>query len=304
MKVSRRAFLRLAGAVGAAAVVDRPEKARAARARPDSEETLAVLVDTTLCVGCRACEAACSEANRLPEPVMPGEEAVFERTRTTDSRTYTVVNRHPNPTGDGAPRFVKTQCMHCVTPACASACPVRALEKTPGGPVAYHPDRCIGCRYCMVACPFGVPKFEYEKPLPSVQKCSFCIDRLRQGKLPACTQVCPTGALKFGKRKALLEVARTRIYQNPGRYVHHIYGEHEVGGTGWLYITDVPFEQLDFRMDLGTTPYPELTWTSLSAVPFVLMLLPPFLMGLYLFTKERERTAQAEAGEKQETRHE
>ena len=304
MKVSRRAFLRLAGALGAAAVVDRPEKARAARARPDPDETLAMLVDTTLCVGCRACEAACSEANRLPEPAMLGEESVFEKKRTTDSRTYTVVNRHPNPNGDGAPRFVKTQCMHCVEPACASACPVRALEKTPEGPVVYHPDRCIGCRYCMVACPFGVPKFEYEKAIPSIQKCSFCIHRLRQGKLPACAQVCPTGALKFGKRKELLEVARTRIYQNPGRYVHHIYGEHEVGGTGWLYITDVPFEQLAFRMDLGTAPYPELTWTSLSAVPFALMLLPPFLMGLYLFTKEREGAAQAEAAEKQETRHE
>lgn len=305
MRVTRRQFLKLTGAVGAATLVGRPENARAARLRPAPDETLAMLVDTTLCVGCRACEAACSEANRLPAPVMPGGEAVFEKTRSTDSRTYTVVNRYPNGQEGDAARFVKTQCMHCVEPACASVCLVNALEKTAEGPVVYHPERCIGCRYCLLACPFGIPKFEYEKVLPLIQKCYFCVHRLAQGKLPACAEVCPTGALKFGKRKELLEIARTRIYQNPGRYVHHVYGEHEVGGTGWLYITDVPFERLGFRADLGTTPYPELTWTFLSAVPFVLTLWPPFLMGLYAFTKSREKTARDEAGEQtQEARHE
>ncbi len=174
----------------------------------------------------------------------------------------------------------------------------------PEGPVVYRPDRCIGCRYCMVACPFGVPKFEYEKAIPYIQKCFFCDHRLKQGKLPACAEVCPTGALRFDKRKELLEIARTRIYQNPNRYVHHIYGEHEVGGTGWLYITHASFEQLGFRTDLGTTPYPQLTWPFLSAVPFVLMLWPPFLIGVYAFTKNRERAVQSEARKEEEARHE
>lgn len=303
MKVTRRAFLKIGGAAAAAGLLGRPGEARAARLRPLSDETLAMLIDTTRCVGCRGCEAACSEANRLREPAMLGEGSVFAKQRTTDSHTYTVVNRYPSPKDEGRPTFVKTQCMHCVQPACASACLVSALEKTPEGPVVYHRDRCIGCRYCMVACPFGVPRFQYEKALPYVQKCLFCIHRLREGKLPACSEVCPTGTLRFGKRKELLEVARSRIYQNPDRYVRHIYGEHEVGGTGWLYITDVPFEQLAFRMDLGTTPYPEFTWTFLSAVPFVLTLWPPFLMGLYAFTRARQGAAEPEAAEA-EARHE
>ncbi|MEE8386652.1 MAG: 4Fe-4S dicluster domain-containing protein, partial [Dehalococcoidia bacterium] len=228
-----------------------------------------------------------------------GQESIFEERRTTDPQTYTVVNRHGHTGDGGAPTFAKTQCMHCVAPACASACPVRALEKTPEGPVVYHPDRCIGCRYCMVACPFGIPQFEYAKALPYIQKCTFCAHRLRQGEPPACASVCPSGALRFGKRDELLEVAKTQIYQNPEHYVHHIYGEHEVGGTGWLYIGDVPFEQLGFPMNLGTTPYTEHTWAFLSAVPIVLTLWPPFLMGLYVFTQNREKTARAEAGQEE-----
>jgi len=264
-----------------------------------------MLVDTTLCVGCRGCEAACSEANRLPNPVMAGDAAVFARMRTSDSRTYTVVNRYPAAGDEGQPTYVKTQCMHCAQPACASACLVKALEKTPEGPVVYHEDRCIGCRYCMVACPFGIPKFEYEKAVPYIQKCTLCFGRLKRGEIPACAQVCPSGALQFGKRQDLLEIAKGRIYQNPGRYVHHIYGEHEAGGTGWLYISRVPFEQLGFRADLGTRPYPEFTWPFLSAVPFVLMLWPPFLVGLYAFTKSREEAARNVAGgEGVESRHE
>lgn len=295
MKVTRRTFLKIAGATGTTGLVGRSGTARAAGPAPRAD-TSAVLVDTTLCVGCRGCEAACSEANRLPNPVMAGEASVFARKRTCDSRTYTVVNRYPTPGDKGEPTYVKTQCMHCAQPACASACLVNALEKTPEGPVVYHEDRCMGCRYCMVACPFGVPKFEYEKPIPAIRKCTFCFTRMKRGEAPACATACPAGALQFGKRSALLDIAKTRIYQNPDRYIHHIYGEHEVGGTGWLYISRVPFHQLDFRMDLGTTPYPQFTWPFLSAVPFVLMLWPPFLMGLYAFRKGREGVAQAEAG--------
>jgi Fe-S-cluster-containing dehydrogenase component len=303
MKLTRRTFLKIAGATGTASLAGVPTKADAARLRPGSDETLAMLVDTTRCIGCRACEAACSEANRLPDPVTAGDRAVFATSRTNTSRTYTVVNRYsPREIPEGR-TYVKTQCMHCVQPACASACLVSALEKTPEGPVIYHEDRCMGCRYCMVACPFGVPTFEYEKPVPAIQKCTFCFARLNRGERPACATACPAGTLEFGKRGALLEIARARIYQNPDRYVHHIYGEREVGGTGWLYLSAVPFEQLGFRADLGTTPYPQLTWPFLSAVPFVLMLWPPFLMGLYAFTKSRERAAESQTGEGMETRH-
>ncbi len=190
--------------------------------------------------------------------------------------------------------------MHCVQPACATACPVRALVKSAEGPVIYQQERCIGCRYCMVACPFGVPKFEYEKAVPSIRKCAFCAERQKEGKLPACAEVCPTGALKFGTRKELLEVARSRIYREPGRYIPHIYGEHEVGGTGWLYISDVPFESLGFQTHLVSSPYSELTSTSLSAVPLILMLFPPFLLGLRELTKGRDEGSERSAGKEKE----
>ncbi|HAM58140.1 MAG TPA: 4Fe-4S ferredoxin, partial [Candidatus Rokubacteria bacterium] len=239
---------------------------------------------------------ACKQANRKPTEY--DAAGIWDAPKDLSAKTLTLVKLYK----DGrAATFAKTQCMHCVDPACVSACLVNALDKLPEGPVVYRADRCIGCRYCMAACPFEIPKFEYDRPLPLIRKCTFCTHRLREGKLPACAEVCPSGALQFGKRRELLEVAKTRIYQNPNRYVHHVYGEHEVGGTSWLYLTDVPFEQLGFRMDLGTTAYPELTWTFLSAVPFVLTLWPPFLMGLYAFTRSRERAA----GEpEQETRHE
>lgn len=304
MRVNRRTFLTLAGATAAAGLVNGPRKASATALHPDGKETRAILVDTTRCVGCRGCEAACSESNHLPPPAMAGEDAVFEEERPTSPEAYTVVNRFDGSEKGGTPTFVKKQCMHCLQPACASACLVKALEKTPEGPVVYHEARCIGCRYCMIACPFGIPQFEYSKALPYVRKCTFCSHRLAEGKDPACTSVCPTGALQFGTRNDLLQIAKTRIYQNPTRYVPHIYGEHEAGGTGLLYISSVPFERLGFGTEVGTTAYPQLTWPFLSAVPFVLTLWPPLLIGLYAFTRSREKAADTDAGTKEENRHE
>ncbi len=289
MELNRRTFFKLAGAAGAAGVVGAPKAASAAPLhRPN---TPAVLVDATRCAGCRGCEAACSESNHLPAPAMAGQDAVFAKRRKTDVKIYTVVNRASVDSKQGEARFVKSQCMHCLDPACASACLAKALEKTAAGPVVYHPERCLGCRYCMVACQFDVPKFEFDSPAPYINKCSFCAERQAQGLQPACTSVCPTGALQFGHREEMLEEARTRIYQNPDKYVHHVYGEEEAGGTSWLYITDVPFEKLGFRTDLGPTSPPELTRTALAAVPFVLTLWPPLLMGLYTFSKQRAAAA-------------
>jgi len=298
MELSRRTFFKVAGAAGAAGVVGAPKAAAAATAHPVN--TPAVLVDTTRCAGCRGCEAACSEANHLAVPALAGQDAVFAKRRTTDVNVYTVVNRGTADSKQGEPRFVKRQCMHCLDPACASACLAKALEKTAEGPVVYHPERCLGCRYCMVACQFDVPKFEFDSPAPYVSKCSFCAERQVQGLLPACASVCPTGALQFGHRADLLEEARTRIYQNPDKYVHHVYGETEAGGTNWLYITDVPFDTLGFRTDLGPTSPPELTRTALAAVPFVLTLWPPLLMGLYTFSRQRSRAAE---GAEKEAHH-
>lgn len=292
--MQRRTFLKVAGATGAAAAGG-PARA-AAFGEPAGAGENAVLVDTTLCVGCRGCEAACAEANGLPEP--PAGEAVLGALRKTSDRALTVVNRFEGPGGE--PRHAKRQCMHCVEPACASACPVRALDKKPGGPVAYHKERCMGCRYCLVACPFEIPKYEYAKAIPAVRKCTFCAARQAEGKPPACTSVCPSGALTFGKRGELLLEAKHRVYAKGSTYVHHVYGEHEAGGTNWLYISDVDFARLDMKVTVADASYPQLVKGALGVPPFVMTLWPPLLMGIYAFSHRRQKVAEQEG----EDRHE
>ena len=286
MNLSRRTFFKVATVAGATGLAGgRLEASPQVVAGADLQ---AMLVDTTRCVGCRSCEAACAEVNHLPAP--PDE--VPEGLRQTGTEAFTVVSTF-TPADGREPRSVKRQCNHCLEPGCASACPVKAIEKTASGPVVYHRDRCIGCRYCMMACPFEIPKYEYEKAVPYVRKCEFCHDRQAQGLPTACAEACPTGALTFGTRAELIEEARTRIYQNPDSYVHHIYGEHEAGGLSWLYIGDRPFDEIGLRTDLGHHGFAELTQASLAAVPFVITLWPPFLMALYTFSTRREQVAAA-----------
>ncbi|WP_242337897.1 4Fe-4S dicluster domain-containing protein [Anaeromyxobacter sp. SG66] len=296
MRIGRRGFFKIAavtaGAAGAAS-------ASAALPHAEGTDTPGVLVDTTLCVGCRACEAACAEKNALPAP--PASDDVMKQRRDTAPQVFTVVNRAEKE--DGTVRFAKKQCMHCLAPGCASACPVRAMDKTPAGPVVYDPSKCMGCRYCMIACPFDVPKYEYDSWKPRVRKCGFCADRQAKGLKPACTEVCPSGALTFGHRAELIELAKTRIYTNPGKYVPHVYGEHEAGGTSWLYITDVDLEKLALRTDVPEKDIPSLVSGALGAPPFVMTLWPPLLMGLYAFSRRRD-TVEGDAQENaKEDRH-
>ena len=178
--------------------------------------------------------------------------------------------------------------MHCLQPACTSACLTMAMHKTPGGPVAWDEDKCMGCRFCMVSCPFDVPKFEYDSANPEIRKCQMCWERLDDGELPACVENCPFGALTFGKRSELLKEARQRIYSEPDNYVDHIYGEREVGGTSVLYLASVPFDQLGFRTDLGQESYPSYTKEFLYAVPMVLTVVPPLLLGMSRATQKEE----------------
>jgi len=242
MDLSRRRFIKLAGVAGAATVAVRPTRAEASSLKVVN--TPAVLVDTTRCAGCRACEAACSESNALAAPAMAGQDAVFEKARATDVGVYTVVNRFPNPASPGDARFVKRQCMHCLDPACVSACMLGALKKGQFGVVSYDPDLCIGCRYCQMSCPFNIPKFEWSKVFPKIVKCEFCKERLAQGQQPGCCEACPTGAVIFGKYTDLLADAHARLAQHPERYVPTIYGESEVGGTQVLYLSHVDFAKL------------------------------------------------------------
>ncbi len=261
-------------------------------------ERVGMLVDLSLCIGCRRCEEACKRANQLPPVEAPlNDSSVFEHTRRTDAENYTVVNRFANPQPNQPAVYVKKQCMHCEEPACASACLVGALRKTKEGPVVYNPDICLGCRYCMIACPFYIPAYEYHNPTsPKVRKCTLCYERIKAGGMPACAEICPVEAITFGKRSDLIKLAQAQILNNPGEYQNHIYGLDEVGGTTWLYISKVPFAKLGFPTDVGTTPFPEYTRGFLSAVPVVFVVWPALLGGFHLFANNRQPAPAQEDG--------
>jgi len=217
---------------------------------------------------------------------------VLDTERRTDEKTFTVVNKYQTAKG---PVFRKTQCNHCLEPACASACFVRAFKKQPNGAVTYDASVCVGCRYCMVACPFSIPAYEYDEPLtPRVRKCTMCYPRLMEGKLPGCVEKCPKEALTFGLRTDLIQIARERISRYPDKYVDHIYGEHEMGGTSWMYLSGVPFSEIGMREDLGTASAPELTAGPLAAVPMVVGLWPVLLGGIYAVSKRNAKVANDE----------
>jgi formate dehydrogenase iron-sulfur subunit len=292
MSKSRRSFLKWIAGAGAAVLA--PKVAGGHEYFTGYPGSVAVLHDTTLCIGCRKCEEACNKVNDLPAPTKPfDDKSVLEDKRRTDDKTYTVVNQYE---ADGmSPVFRKQQCNHCQEPACASACFVAAFTKTPEGAVVYDPSVCVGCRYCLVACPFDVPTYEYNDPLkPEVMKCTMCHPRLLEGKLPGCVEACPQEALSFGKRDDMIILARERIRKYPDRYIDHIYGEYEVGGTNWMYITGAPFETVGLRTDLGVKPAPELTAGALSFVPLIVGAWPALLGGIYLMNQRKEKVAAAE----------
>ncbi len=243
-----------------------------------SAKTKALLVDVTRCIGCQSCVQACKQAHQLPEG-----------TATELSATaLTVVQER-----DG--RFVRRLCMHCQDPACVSVCPVGALQKTAAGPVVYQADRCFGCRYCMLACPFKVPRYEWSKVTPYVKKCDFCAERVAQGEAPACVDACPVAATEFGDRDALLAEARRRITENPA-YVPRIYGADIIGGTSVFFISDVAFESLGFPT-LGQQPRPTLAEPALKEIPNVALVGGALLSALYWMNQRRLKVALAEAEE-------
>lgn len=257
-KQNRRTFLKTS-AIVAAAIAGLP--AKKLKAKPKnilSEDRMGVLVDTTICVGCRNCEWACKKAHDIPAGDLYDYEdrSVMKKMRRPDIDALTVVNQYDNEKNPSLPIDVKVQCMHCDHPACVSACIVGAMSKQENGSVIWDTDKCIGCRYCMVACPFQVPSFEFHKALnPLIMKCDFCFERTKGGKLPVCVEICPVEAITYGPRNELIRVARERIKNYTGKYVNHIYGEYEVGGTSWMYLADTDFNKLDFPK-LSPNPAP------------------------------------------------
>ncbi|MFC1669514.1 4Fe-4S dicluster domain-containing protein [Spirochaetota bacterium] len=261
-KLNRKEFLKLSVATGAAGILGKAKKAVASVKKINTDNVYGVLIDTTVCIGCRRCEWACKEQNKMPNRKIEAydNKEVFESMRRPTDTAYTVVNKYPNPKNPKRPYFVKVQCMHCNEPACVSACIVGAFtkdEKT--GAVIYDSWKCIGCRYCMVACPFQVPAYEYSNVLtPKVQKCVFCFDEIKKGKKPSCVAICPVETMTYGKRKDLVKIAHERIKKYPKRYVNHIYGEHEVGGTSWMYLSGKSMHDMDM-IKMGKRPIPSYT---------------------------------------------
>jgi Fe-S-cluster-containing dehydrogenase component len=285
MTISRRDFLKGVAAGGAALGAS-----GAAQARPNltmPPEAVGLLFDSTLCIGCKACVAACKQANNLPPDTgLPGHPQ-WDTPLDTSAYTYNIIKvyadgeaKHKDVEQNGY-AFMKQSCLHCVDPSCVSACPVSAMTKDPvTGIVAYDAGACIGCRYCVAACPFGIPRFEYDKALPKIGKCELCRHRMAEGKFAACAEVCPTGATLFGKVTDLMAEARRRLALTPGektvfprgrlggpdqsypalapKYLPQIYGEKELGGTQMIKLAAVPFEKLGHR------PLPERSYASIS----------------------------------------
>lgn len=243
--LNRRSFLKTAaigisaGALGTASVK--------AADKTLSEDRIGILVDTDVCAGCRHCEWACRKAHDLPAGDLDdySDNSVFGEYRRPVCNSLTVINQFENEKNPLLPIFVKVQCMHCEKPACVSACIVGALTKREDGSVVWDDDKCIGCRYCMVACQFQIPTYDYDKAIdPHIWKCDLCSERRKDGRLPACIEICPNEALLFGKRSEVLRIAKNRIKRKPDVYVDHIYGENEIGGTSWMYIAGEDFEKL------------------------------------------------------------
>ena len=310
MEIKRRDFLK--GIAGGAALAMAQPVLALAREKSRLPDAVGILYDATLCIGCQACMVGCRKANDLPAETI-GPQKLWDNPIDLSAKTLNIIKKYKDGTGAFKDReingysFIKRHCMHCVDPACVSACPASALTKDPKtGIVSYNEDACIGCRYCQVACPFLIPKFEWDNPFPKIVKCQLCSHLLAKGQLPGCCDACPTGASIFGPTAALLEDAKRRQKMQPGeyydfpiasiasgktqyqkaaQYIPKIYGEKEVGGTQVLMLAGVPFTKL------GLPDLPERSYVALAEnIQHTLykgMILPIVALGGLIFLVKR-----------------
>ena len=292
MTLNRRDFFKLSAA-SASAVVCGETQALQREPLKMPDEAVGMLYDSTLCIGCKACMVACKEANDMPAEATGESDIMWDTPIETSGDTLNVIKVYKNGTAETKDQeidgfaFMKRHCLHCVDPSCISACPVSAMTKDSlTGIVEHHADRCIGCRYCVYACPFGIPKYEYDDAFGQIQKCEFCAHLQAEGKTPACCHVCPTGATLFGTVELLKEESERRLSKKPGEkylyprgklkegkrrnaqpghlatipeYINHLYGEKELGGTQVMYMSAVPFKKLGLPTDVPDYGYPTMT---------------------------------------------
>ena len=237
----------------------------------------AILTDITKCIGCLECVAACKKENNLE----------FDLPRTWHKNDGLSARNWTSVLHTRSRQYVRKQCRHCLEPACVSACPVGALHKTPEGAVIYDKGKCLGCRYCMMACPYGIPRYDWDQPVPYIEKCILCYNRIKDGKQPACTEICPTGATIFGQRDELIAEAHKRIKENTDKYIDRVWGEHEVGGTNVLYLSDIDLDFLAMKPDLGRQPLPTTTELAMHSVPFAFVGMGAAMLGLNWIIRRR-----------------
>jgi formate dehydrogenase iron-sulfur subunit len=242
-----------------------------------------ILVDVTRCTGCNQCVDTCAEVNQL------GENKYLKQQSPDglSASRWSAIVESP----EGA--YVRKFCRHCLDPACVSVCPVGAMYQTDEGVVLYDSDKCMGCRYCMMACPYGIPRYEWDSATPLVQKCIMCYDRLEDGESPACVGACPEKAMAFGEREEMLAMAHKRMQDNPQNYIQKVYGEHEVGGTSVMYISNVSLDFLGFQGAPPEEPMPELTWAWLSKVPGISIAATGLMTGLMWVISRRIQAEEA-----------
>jgi len=240
----------------------------------------AILTDVTRCVGCLECVAACKREFGLAYDV----PRVWQNNDGLSAENWTAVLQKPDQ------RYVRKQCRHCLEPACASACPVGALRQTKEGAVVYDSTKCLGCRYCMMACPYAIPRYDWDRTVPYVRKCVMCHDRLTTGRQPACTEACPYEATEFGDRDELLTKAHQRIQAAPTRYLDHVWGEHEFGGTSVLYISDIDLGFLAYQPNMKTS-LPHTTEAAMKSVPVAFVGMGGAMLGLHWIIKRRQQLA-------------
>jgi len=250
-----------------------------------------LLIDITRCAGCHKCVAACMKRHGFegdPDTV----------TKLSATACTSMIEKE---IGDDD-YTIRNLCRHCLVPTCVSVCPVAALTKTPEGPVIYDSERCIGCRYCILACPFDIPRYEWNKPVPSVVKCDMCVDRVREGKQPACAEACPYEATVFGKREDLLAEAHKRIKEDPDDYYDHVYGEHEIGGTSVLFLAPTPTDVFGYKESLGREPLPVLTMKQLDRLPAIVVGGSAALFAIWWITSRRDEVMAFEEKQRRETK--